>query len=100
MATTDNGRNIEITSLSSNFDHGKVERFASISFSPGAANDELVVRDGSASGPTIFHVICSAATDQRVKYLHGQACQPYINFSECTLSAGHKILLSRWPHKR
>jgi len=100
MATNDNGNHIEITSLVADYDHGSVERIASIIFIPGATDDVLVVKDGSDTGPTVMYVKCADTYDQRVKYFYGQALQPYIDFSECTLSTGHKILIARWPNRR
>uniref|UniRef100_A0A6M3IPF9 Uncharacterized protein n=1 Tax=viral metagenome TaxID=1070528 RepID=A0A6M3IPF9_9ZZZZ len=72
-------------------------RIASIQFDPGAAADKLVVKDGSDTGA----VRCSfgpvdGAGDQRIKYFFGARFSPYIDFSDCTLSAGHRVIIELW----
>jgi hypothetical protein len=57
----------------------------SIQFEPSAANDALVVNEGGLDGPTIMHVVCTATTDQKIKYFgNGTWMRPYIDDSDCT----------------
>ena len=63
----------------------------SITFVPGANDDQLVVRDGSLTGPIIFHALC-LNTDEKVQYYYGGRKTPYIEMDDCTLNAGHKVL--------
>ena len=63
----------------------------SITFVPGANNDKLIVRDGSLTGPIIFHALC-LDKNEKVQYYHGNRKSPYIESSECTLNAGHKVV--------
>jgi len=72
-------------------------RIASIQFDPGAAADVLIVKDGSDAGP----VRCSLGPvdgqgDQRIKYFFGARFIPYIDFSDCTLSANHRVIIELW----
>lgn len=56
---------------------------------PGAsAPDTFSIKDGSDSGPYLYYGAVSAAS---VLVYPGTICRPYIDYSECTLSAGHKI---------
>ena len=64
----------------------------SICFVPGQANDELIVRDGSITGPIIFHALC-LNTDEKIQYYHGSRKQPCIDFSECTVAGGTHYIL-------
>jgi hypothetical protein len=72
-------------------------RIASIQFDPGAAADVLVIKDGSDAAATR----CSLGPvdgqgDQRIKYFFGARFVPYIDFSECTLSADHRVTIELW----
>lgn len=56
---------------------------------PGSgAPDTFVIMDGSDSGAYLYSAAVSATT---VVVYPGSYCKPYIDFSACTLSAGHKI---------
>ena len=56
---------------------------------PGSgAPDTFSIKDGSDSGPYLYYGALSAAS---VLVYPGTQCRPYIDFSECSLSAGHKI---------
>ena len=70
----------------------------SIEFNPGAANDLLVIKNsktGAEGDATEWYVKCSADTDQRVKYYgdRGKRMWPFIDYSECTFSSGHKVII-------
>jgi hypothetical protein len=58
-----------------------------ILFYPGAADDILVVKQQSASGPIITK-LKSTDGEPRVMPLYGSRVKPYIDYSECTLSSG------------
>jgi len=74
-------------------DHPKI---ASIQFDPGAADDVLVIVEQWDLGPQRFYAKCNDVYDQRCKYYHGSRMIPYIDFSACTLSAGHKVTIELW----
>lgn len=86
---------IATTDLSTRTEHGPV-KVTSIQFSPSATGDILIVRDGSITGPVMFHVKCTADTDQRVKYFHAFDCNPAIDISECTFgtAADARVILT------
>ena len=64
----------------------------SITFVPGANDDMLIVRDGSASGPIIFHGLC-LNTDEKIQYYYGSRKRIYIDESECVHNAGHTVII-------
>lgn len=64
----------------------------SIEFFGGAVNDRLVIKNGSDSGPVLFDRIVSDLTFPPIKYFFNSWLTPVIDFSDCTLSAGHKIV--------
>lgn len=70
----------------------------SIEFIPGATDDVLIVRNGGTTGAIIFKVKCENDYDQRIKYFHGTRYCPCILYSECTLSPGHLVIVTRWPN--
>lgn len=65
----------------------------SIQFSPGATDDELFIHEKTITGAIMFHAVGADAYDQKVKYFGDKKHRPAIDFSECTLSAGHVISL-------
>jgi hypothetical protein len=63
----------------------------SIQFCPGAISDRLIMKDGSDAGPAFFDVLCNDLEEKNL-YL-GIRCKPMIDFSACTLSANHKVII-------
>ena len=88
-----------ISAIDVDWDQGQIYPLQSIQFVPGAAADVLVVKEGSASGPILAYFKAAATAldgSVLVKYfLHGQNHRPYIDFSECTLSSGHMVIIER-----
>lgn len=59
-----------------------------IRFHPGAANDEMIVREEDAYGPALFQVKCANAYDDRIQYFEGvRLHKPVVIASQCTLGA-------------
>jgi len=93
------GPSIEVNTIAADWDYGAVytaaknPRIIALTFIPGDAADKIVVKDGSDTGPVIFKASCVLATDEKVKYFHGEQKRPYVDFDLCTLSAGHKFLI-------
>jgi len=89
----------EITAMDSDYDATEDIPIVSIKLFPGAANDILIVKNGSDTGPTICKLE-STDGEPRVEYFFGSYWQPYIDFSECTLSAGHSVVIGIDPFYR
>lgn len=70
-------------------------KVGSIQFNPGQAADKLVVKDGGADGPSIFEATCPD-TEEKNLYI-GSFCKPFIDFSDCVLTASHKIIIRLLP---
>lgn len=67
---------------------------AEVIFTPGAADDKLVMLDQDANGGELFPpVLPWDVYAERQSYPCGTWLKPFIDFSECTLSAGHNILI-------
>lgn len=86
-----------ITAIDVDWDQGQQTPLESIQFIPGAGSDKLVVKEGSASGAVIFQGTAPAVLDGGffIKYFNGALHQPYIDFSDCTLSSGHMVIIER-----
>jgi len=101
MATTVTKSNgfIELTAIdadwswddlfSGSYDNGI--KVGSIQFNPGEASDRMVIKEGSDAGPAIFDALCPD-TEEKNLYI-GTICRPVVDFSACTLSAGHKVII-------
>ncbi len=95
---------LEITGINADWDYKASKpdswpdnpRLTSIKFNPGAASDALLVKERDDTGPEAFYCSCADVNDQRIEYYHGGRCIPYIDFGDCTLSAGHKVIIKLW----
>lgn len=65
----------------------------SIQFNPAAADDQMIVEQGTTSGAILMDVTCEDAYDQRVKYFWNQRLLPVIDFSDGTYTAGSSIII-------
>ena len=95
---------LEITGIAADWDYNSNRppgwpvkpRIMSIEFDPGAADDVLLIKERDAGGPQRFYAMCENTYDQRCKYFHGCRVVPFNDFSECALSAGHKVTIELW----
>lgn len=104
--TTENMRAgiIELTAINADWDYATQKpnhwpihpRLMSMQFNPAAAGDKIYVREENEAGPVIFEVTADSADDQRIKYFHGTRGKPYVDYSECILTAGHKLIIDLW----
>ena len=70
-------------------------KLVSIEFFGGALNDRLIVKNGSDTGPVLMdRYIVDDIKYSTTKYFFGAKLNPLIDFSACTLSAGHKIIFT------
>ena len=77
------------------WDSGQLYKVLSFEFLPAANSDAIRVRDGSATGVTVFRQIASAssgASDQRKGYEYGydgqgKNIQPYVVGNEATVNS-------------
>ena len=64
-----------------------------IEFVPGALNDIMVIKEGDASGPVCFYANCAASAEPRILQFHGVPMKLFLDFSDCTLNAGHRVII-------
>lgn len=70
-----------------------------ILFIPGQANDKMVIKHKTDAGPTGFQATCLTA-DERYVYYHGARFPFVVDFSDCTLTANHKLIIQLWPRQQ
>lgn len=64
-----------------------------IEFIVGNADDVLVIREGDENGPEIARLGShEAAESDRCYFENGQYMEPFIDFGDCTLNVGHKVI--------
>lgn len=63
-------------------------------FFPSAANDVLIVREGSITGPIMAKLIALAAEQQGIYFNGDEAVVPVIDYSECTLNTPASAVIS------
>jgi hypothetical protein len=97
MANTVNSKRagVAISTIDEDYDHGENISLHAIKFFPNnVAGGELVVYDMEESGLGIE--ICrlnSIDSEPCIDYFYGNVYRPYIDFSACTLNAGHKVII-------
>ena len=82
---------IQVTAIDADWDMGEVLQIISVVFTPGAANDELVMFDGPIADGMYACSLKSTDGEPRIEYFHGAPFRGVIDFSACTLSAGHRV---------
>ena len=110
------GTTIEITSIDEDWDYrvsGPVEdvsadasiygsnlkylegpRLNYIQFNPGSTGtDKLTIKEKDENGIIIFYCDCESVKNQKRAYYSGVRHLPYIDYSECTLSSGHSVII-------
>jgi len=95
-----NARQLELTTIADFLwsDYFTTAPFAAgiflkaIKFTPGAAADRLVVRNGSLTGESITDLLSTTGDTIIDDALSNEKLKPCIDLSECTLSAGHKVI--------
>lgn len=85
---------VQITAMDSDYDSSYERPLDSIQFNPGATGtDVLVVKCDSDAGPEIMRVTADAADDETIKYFRNVKLRVVIDYSLCTLSSGHKVII-------
>ena len=94
---------LEITVIAADWDYKASKptawpvqpRINFIRFKPGSANDIIVVKDGSATGPVICY-LKATDTEPRCQYFSGTRHNPFVDFSDCTLNTNHSLVIELW----
>jgi len=69
-----------------------------IQWVPGTADDVLMIQNGSGlSDPLIYYSWAQGANVDLPRYFYGAKVQFFIDYSQCTLSTGHKVLVQLMP---
>lgn len=84
-----NGK-FEINSIAADYDYESSIICKAIVFIPGAASDAISIKDVDDTGVKLY--ILSTDGEPRVLPMYLTKIVPYIDFSECTLSAGHRVV--------
>lgn len=105
ISATRSGNVIEISTLdadwawtdtfTSGYPYANGIRAQYIIFYPSAANDILVLEEGSDSGPEIFPVKCNDTYDQRIVYPGATRIKPVFDYTDSTITtpADAKIII-------
>ena len=88
---TTKNRVIELSAIDADWDGGKMN-IASISFHPGAADDVLVIKEGSDSGPAIVRIKPFDVQGVEID-LKGMEYSPFLDVSDCNITAGGTVII-------
>lgn len=85
---------VQITVMDSDYDSEYERPVDSIQFTPGSTGtDVLSVKADTDAGPEIMRVTADAADDETIKYFRNVKLRVVIDYSACTLSSGHKVII-------
>lgn len=74
--------------------YNKGLRLESMVFVAGDAGDKIHVKETNASGSDIFPPVEALGASYPILVpLNGKTVKPFIDYSECTLSAGHRFIM-------
>ena len=65
----------------------------SVQFYGGAAGDVLCLKATNSTGTILWKPVCETAKYGKVFYMNGGRVDLFIDFSECTLSTGHLVVI-------
>lgn len=83
---------INISAIDSDWNDTESRRVQYIIFVPGSANDILVIKQASATGPEIARMK-SADGEPRIAIVGGSEIDMFLDYSDCTLNAGSKVII-------
>jgi hypothetical protein len=83
---------IEISDIDEDWDPGGTYKIISITFVPGGSDDVMVIKKGSGTAATFFYAL-STDGEPRVAYYFKEALNPFLDFGDCTLTGGAKVIL-------
>ncbi len=94
---------LEITEIAADWDYKTSKpgnwpdrpRLNSIEYHPGGA-DTIVIKQSTDAGPVRFYAETEDTKDSRIKYFNGARVDPYVDFGDCTLNSGHKLVIELW----
>jgi hypothetical protein len=94
------GNFINVTSIAADVTHEEIfaksyeVKVKSFEFVVGSANDKISIKNGSDASAVIAKIGSAAAPEPAFKYFgDGQYMKVFIDFSECTLGAGHLLII-------
>lgn len=102
MATVLKTKNfINVTEIAADVAHADIfsipeeVKVRSIEFVPGNANDKIEITNGSATSAVIARLGSGVAAESVIKNFgeQGQYMKIFIDFSDCTLNAGHMLII-------
>lgn len=87
---------LSITSIDEDWDDTESRRVQFIIFVPGAVDDELVMRQGSTTGPLICGKMLSTDGEARICPVNGSRVDMFLDFADSTITAGGSVTILMW----
>ena len=87
---------ISITSIDSDWDDTEARRVQFIIFVPGAVDDELVMRQGTTTGPLICGKMLSTDGEARICPVNGSKVDMFLDYADSTITAGGSVTILMW----
>ena len=89
---------ISITTIDSDWDDTEARRVQFIICVPGAVDDELVMRQGSTTGPLICGKMLSTDGEARICPVSGSKVDMFLDYSDSTISSGGSVTILMWEN--
>ena len=97
MITKQNLETIEISDIDEDINLDAIN-INFIQWVPGSADDVLIIKNGFwENDPVIYYNWASGRNSDLPRYFYGARVELSIDYSACTLSAGHKLIIQKMP---
>ena len=93
-----NAETIEVTDIDEDVEWTDGIHINFIQWVPGSQDDVLIIKNGSAvDDPVIYYNWASGPNVDLPRYFYGAKVKVFIDYSECTFSPGHKLIIQTMP---
>ena len=98
MKINTNLETIEVTDIDENVEWTDGIHINFIQWVPGGQDDVMIIHNGNQpDDPVCFYNWASSPNIDLPRYFYGAKVKVYIKYSECILTAGHKLIIQTMP---
>ena len=89
---------IEVTDIDEDLNWTDGVHINFIQWVPGGADDVLIIKNGAEiDDPVCYYNWAKGRNSDLPRYFYGAKIRVFIDYSECTFSAGHKLIIQTMP---
>ena len=98
MIIKENLETIEVSDIGEDVSWSEGLHISFIQWVPGGADDVIQIQNGdSVDDPVCYYNWASGPNVDLPRYFYGALVRVFIDYSMCSLSAGHKLIIQTMP---